>query len=112
MATNRSWVGHPFRLFRIGIRGFIKLGYALRQTNLTVTHVRHYFGSKVSIWTDAARFWRAQNVASVPGSWVETPLASPLALTNGVRYRVGVYLREYKLLLGVGPGGSFPERNH
>ena len=59
--------------------------------DLTVTHVRHFFGSKVSIWTDGGTLLASANVTSVPATWVETPLASPLVLTAGIRYRVGIY---------------------
>ena len=36
------------------------------------------FGSKVSIWTDSGTLLATQNVISVPGTWVETPLATPI----------------------------------
>ncbi len=68
------------------------LGYAFTpNTNITVTHVRHYFGTKVSIWTDAGTLLATANVTSVPGTWVTTQLASPLTLTAGMRYRVAAY---------------------
>jgi hypothetical protein len=68
------------------------VGYAFTPSaNITVTHVRHYFGTKVSIWTDAGATLASQPVASVPGTWVETPLTVPLALAAGTRYRIGVY---------------------
>src|SRR5205085_2117498 len=55
------------------------------------THVRHYFGTKVSIWTDAGVLLASQNVTSAPGIWRETPLGSPVLLAAGQRYRIGVY---------------------
>ena len=60
-------------------------------TNITVTHVRHIHGTKVSIWTDSGVFVASQNVLSTPGVWVETPLAVPVQLTAGVKYRLGAY---------------------
>ena len=72
--------------------GSYTLGYAFTpNTNMTVTHVRHYFGTKVSIWTDAGLLLASQNVTSVPGTWVETPLTTPIQLTAGTRYRVAAY---------------------
>lgn len=68
------------------------LGYSFTpNTNVTITHVRHYFGTKVSIWTDGGVLLAEQSVSSVPGTWTETELAGPLDLTNGVTYRVGAY---------------------
>src|SRR5439155_18410062 len=67
-------------------------GYAFTpNANLTVTHVRHYFGTKVSIWTDAGVQLARYNVSSVLGTWVETPLASPIQLSADTRYRVAAY---------------------
>jgi uncharacterized repeat protein (TIGR01451 family) len=72
--------------------GDYTLGYAFTpNTNITVTHVRHYFGTKVSIWKDDGTLLAAQNVTSVPGTWVETPLDTPVELTAGTTYRVGAY---------------------
>ena len=67
-------------------------GYAFTpNTDLLVTHVRHLFGNKVSIWTDKGVLIAAQAVSSNPGQWVETPLNKPLLLASGVRYRVAIY---------------------
>ncbi len=72
--------------------GDYTLGYSFTpNANLTVTGVRHYFGTKVSIWTDAGILLVAQPVTSVPGTWVETPLAAPLLLMAGTTYRVAAY---------------------
>ncbi|MBC8094310.1 MAG: DUF11 domain-containing protein, partial [Akkermansiaceae bacterium] len=75
-----------------GNSGPYTMGYSFTpNTNLTVTHVRHFFGNRISIWTDNGVLLASQNVISTPGTWVETPLAAPLALTAGVRYRVSAY---------------------
>lgn len=67
-------------------------GYSFTpNTNLTISHVRHYFGTKVSIWTDAGALLATQAVTSVLGTWIETPLATPLQLLANNRYRVAVY---------------------
>jgi hypothetical protein len=68
------------------------LGYSFTpNTYLKVTAVRAYFGDKVSIWTDSGQLLVSQNVASVPGTWVDTPLPSLLLLAPGVTYRIVVH---------------------
>jgi len=52
--------------------------------------VRHYFGTKVSIWSDAGTLLASQNVTSAPGAWTETPLANSLTLLAGQSYRVSI----------------------
>jgi hypothetical protein len=73
--------------------GAFTLGYGFTPTaDLLVTHWRHYAGSKVSLWTDAGELLASQNVPSVPGSWLETPLASPVVLNAGRTYRIAFYV--------------------
>jgi hypothetical protein len=70
----------------------LTLGYSFTPgTNLVVTGVRSYFGDKVSLWTDNGVLVVTQNVASVPGTWVDTPLTTPVLLFAGVAYRIGVH---------------------
>ena len=72
--------------------GTFTIGYILTpNADLVVTHLRHYWGSKVSIWNDAGTLLRTQNIVSTPGAWVETPLSTPVTLLAGNRYRVGAY---------------------
>src|SRR5207245_8459528 len=59
--------------------------------DILVTHFRHYSGSKVSLWTDAGVLIASQNVTSITGTWVETPLSTPVQLLAGQTYRVGFY---------------------
>jgi len=88
--TTNTILGSP--AYTTTYSGSYTLGYAFTpSTNIIVTHVRHYFGTKVSIWTDGGTLLAAQAVTSVPGTWVETPLSTPLTLTAGVRYRVAAY---------------------
>lgn len=88
--------------------GTFTLGYAFTPTtDLRVTHVRTYFGTKVSIWTDAGVLLAAQNVPSVPGTWMETPLATPLTLRAGTRYRVGVFSSDSTCYRGDGGASTF-----
>jgi hypothetical protein len=60
-------------------------------TNLQVVAIRSYFGTKVSIWTGTGLLLASQNLSGQAGSWVETPLATPITLAGGSSYCVGVY---------------------
>ncbi len=72
--------------------GTYTLGFAFTpNTNILVTHVRSYSGTKVSIWLTNGTLLATQNVTSVPNTWVETPLATPLALSAGTTYIVSFY---------------------
>jgi uncharacterized repeat protein (TIGR01451 family) len=82
----------PSPLHTLSSSGSFTLGYAFTpNSNMTVTAVRHYFGNKVSIWTDSGILLATQIVTSVPGAWRETPLSNPVQLTAGTRYRVAAY---------------------
>jgi hypothetical protein len=59
--------------------------------DITVTHFRHYTGTKVSLWTEAGVVLASQPVSSTPGTWLETPLDSPVRLTAGATYVVAYY---------------------
>jgi hypothetical protein len=64
-------------------------GYAFTpNTNLLVTAVRSYSSDQVSIWTDSGTLLGSQSTSS-SGSWVETPMATPITLSAGTTYRVG-----------------------
>ena len=68
------------------------LGYSFTPTNnLKVTDVMSYFGDNVSIWTANGQLLASQNVVSVPGTWVDTPLPAPLVLPAGATYLVMVH---------------------
>jgi hypothetical protein len=68
------------------------LGYSFTaNTNLYVTHVRSYFGDKVSIWNNNGQLLASTNVTSVPGTWVDTPLSSPLFIPAGVTCRLATH---------------------
>lgn len=70
----------------------VTYGYTFTpNTNLQVVAVRSYFGTKVSIWTGTGTLLASQSVSSQPGSWVETGLATPVTLSAGTTYCVGVY---------------------
>src|SRR6266702_7119513 len=89
LATNNI-LGSP--TFANSSSGAFTLGYSFTpNTNLTVTHVRHYSGTKVSIWASDGTLLASQTVNSVPGTWVETPLTTPVQLLAGISYRVAFY---------------------
>jgi uncharacterized repeat protein (TIGR01451 family) len=68
------------------------LGYSFTPTNdLTLTHFRPYFGSKVSLWQEDGTLLASVIHSNTPGSWSEVPLDAPLKLLAGTRYRIGAY---------------------
>lgn len=72
--------------------GTFTLGYSFTpSTNLTVTHLRSYFGTKVSLWTDAGVLLASQTVSAGSGTWTDTPLPTPVTLNAGTTYRVAAY---------------------
>ncbi|MEI6062683.1 MAG: LamG-like jellyroll fold domain-containing protein, partial [Bacteroidota bacterium] len=72
--------------------GSFTFGYSFTPSvNLTVTAVRSYFGSRVSIWTNGGTLLVSQAVSGTNGTWTQTNLASPIVLTAGQTYRVGAY---------------------
>jgi hypothetical protein len=58
-------------------------------TNITVTHVRHYSGTKVSIWDAHGRLLAARQVSGTGVGWSQTALHAPLDLQARERYVVG-----------------------
>lgn len=70
--------------------------------------MRSYFGTKVEIWTDTGTLLASQNVPSVPGTWVETPLSTPIQLTAGSHYRVAAYTASGTYYWRTDLGGTFP----
>lgn len=90
------------------------LGFSfVPSTNILITHVRHISGVKVSIWTDAGALVASQPVVSTPGVWLETPLATPVQLQAGVKYRVTAYTGGgtyyYQTRPTTFPNGTIPE---
>jgi uncharacterized repeat protein (TIGR01451 family) len=72
--------------------GDFTLGFSfVPKSDLTVTHFRHYAGTKVSLWTDAGLLLASETVNSTPGFWLETPLTSPLRLLAGTTYILAYY---------------------
>ena len=68
------------------------LGYTFTpNADLEVTQVRSFFGDKVSIWTANGQPLASQDVVSVPGTWVDTPLSVPLVLHAGYSYMITVH---------------------
>jgi hypothetical protein len=82
-SANVSWIPSFF--------GGYTAGYAFTPSvAITITHVRHYYGSKVSIWTDTGALLGSQDVVSSSDSWTATEWSVPVELEAGVRYVVGV----------------------
>jgi hypothetical protein len=91
-ATN-TFLNSPSAQESWDLGGEFTMGYSFTpNTNLVVTAVRYGFGDKVSLWTDNGVLLASQNVTSVPGTWVETPLTTPVVLLAGSTYRVGVHV--------------------
>ncbi|MEI6852359.1 MAG: DUF4082 domain-containing protein, partial [Bacteroidota bacterium] len=84
------------------------LGYSFTpSSNLTVTAVRRYFGSKISIWTDAGVLVASQAVSGTDGTWTQTNLSSPVTLTAGVTYRIGAFTNGGNYYWTTGLSASF-----
>ncbi|NVO01300.1 MAG: hypothetical protein HXX09_01225 [Bacteroidetes bacterium] len=72
--------------------GSYTLGYSFTpSSNLTVSAVRSYFGSKVTIWDNTGVLITSQAVSGASATWTQTALASPIILTAGVTYRIGIF---------------------
>jgi hypothetical protein len=72
--------------------GSYTLGYTFTpNSNLEVTALRSYGGTKTSIWTNTGTLLRTVTTPVMGGVWAETPLSSVLFLTAGVTYRIGTY---------------------
>src|SRR6185436_19255530 len=70
---------------RSGNAGTYTFGYSFTPSqDIEVTHVRSYFGTKVSIWTDSGILLASKTVSGAGGSWTETPLSIPIVLMAGV----------------------------
>lgn len=86
------------------------LGYSFTpSTNLKVTDVMSYFGDKVSIWTANGQLLASQNVVSVPGTWVDTPLPAPLVLPAGATYLVTVHENAVEYFWSQDLPATFPD---
>jgi len=72
--------------------GDFTMGYSFTPSvELRVTHVRHYFGNKVSIWADNGTLLASTPVVSAQGAWMVTPLPGEVVLQPGTRYRIAAY---------------------
>jgi hypothetical protein len=86
------------------------LGYSFTpNTNLKVTGVRSCFGDEVSIWTTNGRLLVSQNVVSVSGTWVDTPLPAPLLLYAGVTYVIVAHENGVEYFWGQSLPATFPD---
>ena len=89
------------------------LGYSFTpSSDILVTDVLHYFGSKVSIWTDSGVLIASQTFDPAPPGWVSTPLATPIELYAGTTYRIGALHPRPDLLLRHQRVPHFSAGNH
>ncbi|HEX5218762.1 MAG TPA: M36 family metallopeptidase [Verrucomicrobiae bacterium] len=91
------------------LSGNFTLGYSFTpSTNLTVTHVRRYFGAKISIWNNNGTLLASQNVTGANGVWTETALTNPVPLLAGTTYRVAAYASSGSYYWRQDGGFTFP----
>ncbi|MDP3850418.1 MAG: cadherin-like beta sandwich domain-containing protein [Luteolibacter sp.] len=89
--------------------GTYTLGYSFTpSSNILVTAVRSFSGTKVSIWTNTGTLLASVPVTTTPGTWTDTPLASPLQLQVGVTYRIGVLTGGAPYYARADMGTTFP----
>jgi methionine-rich copper-binding protein CopC len=75
-----------------GNYGTFTIGYSFTPSaTITVTDVLHYFGSKISIWTDSGTLVASQTYPLAGPGWLDTPLTTPVQLTGGTTYRIAAY---------------------
>ncbi|MCE5268513.1 MAG: M36 family metallopeptidase [Planctomycetaceae bacterium] len=75
-----------------GNKGTFTLGYSFTPSStIYVTDFLHYFGSKISIWTDTGKLVASQSYTTSGAGWEDTPLSTPVQLTRGTTYRIGCY---------------------
>jgi arabinoxylan arabinofuranohydrolase len=91
--AGRTLLGSPSAQDYYSGNGEAVVGYSFTpNSNLVATAVRSYFGDKVELWTDSGMLLAAQSVASVEGTWVETPLTNAMVLLAGLTYRLGAHI--------------------
>ncbi len=78
-------------------------------TNLKVTDFLSYFGDKVSIWTASGHLLVSQNVVGVPGTWVDTPLPTPLVLSAGNTYVITAHEINTNIFWSYALPATFPD---
>ena len=71
--------------------------------SMLITHVRAYWGNKVTVWTDSGTLLSSTEFEANPGSWSEIELNDPVFLQGGQTYRIaastegGIYGTYYRL---------------
>lgn len=120
-AGGHNLLGSP--VHQLQSPGNVTAGYAFTPSeDMVVTHIRHYSGTKVSLWSNSGELLASRSVASTPGTWSNTSLDSPVLLKAGTTYRVGVLTTGYYYRFGTSstfahgslggnfqfPGDNFP----
>ena len=89
--TTGTILGQPTPTWS-GNYGTFTMGYSFTpSSNLLITGVEHYFGSKISIWTDSGTLLASQTYAVAAPGWAATPLSTPITLLAGTTYRIAAY---------------------
>ena len=67
-ASSQTMLGSP--TYTSTFSGTWTIGYAfVPSSNIQVTHVRSYSGTKVSIWSNTGTLLASQPVSVLPGTW-------------------------------------------
>jgi uncharacterized repeat protein (TIGR01451 family) len=90
LASSHPIVGNiGYSSFSFNQNGPASAGFGFTPiSDITVTHVRHFSGGRISIWTETGVLLTARDVVDFGGQWLETPLFLPLKLEAGQTYRV------------------------
>ncbi len=91
--SSQSVIGNiGYTDFSFNQYGPVSAGFSFTPTDdVVVTHVRHFSGGRISIWTADGVLLTARDVSDFGGQWLETPLLLPLKLEAGQTYRVTLW---------------------
>lgn len=77
-------------------------------SDIILTHLRRYFGSKVSVWTDNGILLVSKNIDEVRQVWTEIKLDVPIRLYSGHTYRIGAFTGASSYMGNFGTGSGTP----
>jgi uncharacterized repeat protein (TIGR01451 family) len=91
-------------------QGDYTLGYTfIPKMDLLVTSFLHYTGTKISLWTDGGVLLASETVTSIPGTWLEAPLSTPITLRGGNTYVLAYYTGGNEYYFGDNLTTDFPD---
>ncbi|MFC4233244.1 beta strand repeat-containing protein [Parasediminibacterium paludis] len=68
------------------------IGYSFTPSStITVTGVRRYSGSKISIWDNSGNLLLSQPCSGTDGVWTDIPI-TPIVLNAGTTYKIGAFV--------------------